>query len=231
MFPALLIQAVRDKRPMTFAIETPTTMRLSGDVIATHIPYEAFLRQFQGQRVEWIAGTVIQMSPVTTEHNELTNFLTLLLSFYLARSGGGRVFTDPVVMRLANVERGRAPDVQVLLPESYDRIHELEITGAADLVIEVVSADSQRRDRVEKFNEYERGGVKEYWIIDPLRRETLFYALSDAGLYELVPPNAQGIFQSPVLPRLQFDPALFWQRPLPDAVMIVALVDQMLSGN
>ena len=43
------------------------------------------------------------------------------------------------------------------------------MNGAADICIEVISPESVIRDRGEKFEEYERGGVGEYWIFDYLR--------------------------------------------------------------
>lgn len=214
-------------------METPlqvrTVMNISGEVIAVDVRYEDFLRDFDGQHVEWIDGVVIRMSPVTTEHNALTGFLYLLFKNYLALTGGGEVFTDPVIMRLEAGRRGRSPDIQVLLPDKLHLIQKQEVAGAADLVVEVVSEESQRRDRVEKFTEYERGGVREYWIVDPLRKETLFYVIGEAGLYELRSLDTNGIYQSVVLPRLRLPLDILWRAPLPNAIEVFRLTEAMLE--
>ena len=66
-------------------------------------------------------------------------------------------------------------------------------------VIEIISPDSIARDRGDKFVEYEAGGVSEYWLIDPLRQQAGFYQPAADGRYRLVPPDADGIYHSPVV--------------------------------
>ena len=203
-------------------------MNISGEIAAQNVSYEDFLRDFDSEHVEWIDGVVIRMSPITSEHNAITIFLILLFKNLLALTGGGEVYTDPMIMRLETSRRGRAPDIQVLLPHKLHLIRKNEIAGAADLAVEVVSEDSQRRDRVEKFTEYERGGVPEYWILDPLRKESLFNILGASGLYELRPPDENGIYTSVTLPRLKLPADIFWRQPLPDAVETFRMAEAML---
>ncbi|MER3485893.1 MAG: hypothetical protein C4345_07940, partial [Chloroflexota bacterium] len=66
-----------------------------------------------------------------------------------------------------------------------DRLTPERVVGPPDLIIEVVSEDSEHRDRVDKFNEYEAAGVPEYWIVDnrPQRRRAYFYRLGAEGQY------------------------------------------------
>jgi Uma2 family endonuclease len=132
-------------------------------------------------------------------------------------------------MRLSELARGREPDIQVLLPGYEWRVGATFVEGPADLVIEIVSPESVERDRGEKFTEYERGGVKEYWLFDPQRREHLFYVLGEDGLYSPRYPDADGIYRSPVFPKLALPVALLWQQPLPGIRQIIALVDTMLE--
>ena len=56
------------------------------------------------------------------------------------------------------------------------------VTGAPDLVVEVLSPSTAKRDKVEKKNAYERGGVKEYWIVSPKEGIVDQYVLADGNL-------------------------------------------------
>jgi Uma2 family endonuclease len=201
---------------------------LSGDILATEVAYEDFMSGYEGMRVEWVNGVVIQMPSIDERHDALIGFLRPLFDAYLSLTEGGRVLQDPMIMRLPDVS-SRAPDLQVLLPQSLVKLQKKEVVGAADLVVEIVSAGSQRIDRVEKFSEYERGGVPEYWIIDPLYRETLFYHLSANGLYERQSFDAQGLYHSKALAGLRLPGSLLWREKLPDVIETVELVRRMLA--
>lgn len=210
----------------------PPVYPFEGEVIAENVPYDDFLDKFDEMRVEWIDGTVIRMSPATPKHAGITGFLQLLFSNYLAFRDGGRVLTDVVIVKFsAAAKRGRAPDVIVILPDNLDIIKDRDIIGAPDLVVEVVSADSHSRDRVEKFAEYQRGGIREYWIIDPIRREALFYVLGDDGKYQSINPDDNGLYRSTVLDKLVIAPDIFWRESLPDGVETFRLVETMLNKD
>lgn len=186
------------------------TIRPSGDVVAHDVPYDDFLIRFEGQRVEWINGEVIAMSPVSSSHSNLSAFLITVLKLLVPPDG--QVHHAPMVMRVHLELPARAPDIAVILPENISIVRDYDITGPTDRVIEIVSTESHRRDRIEKFSEYEQGGVKEYWILDPVRQEALFYHLDANGLH--VPAPSKELYQSRVLPKLRIDPAIFWREPL-----------------
>jgi Uma2 family endonuclease len=206
-----------------------TTTKTSGAIIATDVTYEAYIDGFQGQRVEWVAGEVIEMPGVDEKHDALTYFLRTLIAYLLEVSLGGRVVQDPVLMNLnPAVKSVRAPDLQVL-PANVERLQGKEVRGPADLVIEVVSPGSQRVDRVEKFAEYERGGVREYWVLDFTYKEALFFQLNADGLYERQQPDADNLYQSAVLPNLRLPVDLLWRESLPTIRETIALVEAMLQ--
>ncbi len=209
-------------------IETPIAP--SGEVIASGIAFEDFLTQFDGQHVEWINGDVITMSPVNVWHNDLSVFLIALLDIFLSMGPGGRILHRPFVMQPQPNLPARAPDITVVLLEHSNMVQEYVLAGPADLVLEIVSLESHRRDRVEKFAEYEKGGVPEYWILDRERREALFYSLNAQGMYEPLPLDSDGLFNSRVLPGLRIAVETFWQEPLPGTPDIVKLVEAMLQS-
>jgi Uma2 family endonuclease len=201
---------------------------LSGErIIARNVPYEEYLTGKYGRHTEWVNEVVIAMSPVNEVHDGLTLFLIVLLDFYIHLTGGGRVLHEPMVMKAAPHLPGREPDIQVLLPDRLEYLQATQVAGPANLVVEVVSPESVGRDRGAKFREYEEGGVQEYWILDPERKEPLFYVLGDDGLFHSRLPE-NGVYTSHVLPKLKLRVELLWQETLPTSPEVVEMVKQML---
>jgi Uma2 family endonuclease len=74
------------------------------------------------------------------------------------------------------------PDVLYVSAARADRIGEQEITGAPDLVVEVVSPSTSHRDVFDKKRLYEANEVREYWIVDPDSETVEVHTLTDQGL-------------------------------------------------
>jgi Uma2 family endonuclease len=121
------------------------------------------------------------------------------------------------------------PDLLVVTTPNLGRLEKTKLVGAADLVVEIISPESGMRDRGFKFDQYEAGGVKEYWLIDPERRQAYLYVLEDEGLYRLILPDAQGDYTSRVLPRLRLKVSLLFESPIPDAGHAVEWVNHLLG--
>jgi Uma2 family endonuclease len=79
--------------------------------------------------------------------------------------------------------RATQPDVIFIAKERLSIIRS-SVMGAADLVAEVISPESRRRDRIDKRDLYEQHGVREYWLIDP-EAETIEVLHLNAGEYQL----------------------------------------------
>lgn len=100
--------------------------------------------------------------------------------------------------------------------------------GSADIVIEVVSLESQQQDYAEKYHEYEQAGVSEYWIIDPIKKEARFYHLNQNQAYVL--QDVETVYQTEKLPNLQIDISTFWQDKLPGPMTIVNANQDMMAN-
>ncbi len=143
------------------------------DVIAID-PLAELLAAPEG-RYEWAGGSLVEMAPPPSfGHGRQIVFLVEILDAYAERHDLGVVVGDNFAQRLE--ETIRIPDVAFFRNSSLDRIKETHSEGGADLVVEIVSPDSGARDRGEKFYEYERAGVEEYWIVDPRPRMAEFYS-------------------------------------------------------
>jgi len=125
----------------------------------------------------------------------------------------GIVRSAPFQMRLPN--SGREPDLIFVAASHVDRLRHTYLDGPADLVVEVLSPESVSRDRGEKFYEYARGGVPEYWLIDPDAQWAEFYRLGEFGIYEPVFTGREGLYRSEVVPDFWLRAEWLWERPLP----------------
>ncbi len=152
------------------------------------------------------------MAPPSIRHQDVLAFLSDLLRWFVSARSLGKVLFAPVQMKLQY--SGREPDILFLSKEHAGRLTELYLDGPADLVVEVVSPEGRTRDRVEKFREYQQAGVREYWVVDPMRRQAEFYALGADGVYTLLAEEA-GVVRSRVLTGFWLKPAWLWQAELP----------------
>jgi Uma2 family endonuclease len=175
------------------------------------ITYEQFLEWLDDEtHAEWVNGEIVLMSPINRLHQRLLNFLISLFELFLDARPLGEFSTDPFQMKVSPDLPGRAPDLIFVANEHLDRLHDTWLEGPADLVIEIISPDSAVRDREEKFSEYEQGGVREYWLLDPQQRTAEFFQLGDEGRYQLVPLE-EGIFHSRVLPGFWLKAEWLWE--------------------
>lgn len=181
------------------------------------LSFEGFLEWLDEDTwAEWVDGEVIMLSPASERHQDIRGFLEAILTIYAQERGLGRVLGAPFLMRLSEeMRRGREPDLLFVAKENLGRLKRTYLDGPADLVVEIVSPESRLRDRGEKFAEYEMGGVKEYWLIDPEERRADFYVLGADGRYMRRLPDAQGIFRSEVIGGLWMRTDWLWQEPLP----------------
>ena len=127
-------------------------------------------------RAEWVDGEVILMPPANDEHDGLDVWLTALVHQFLEARPLGVVHRD-MFIRLPKLKRRRVADLMYLTNANRGRVRKTFIDGPPDVVFEIVSPDSQNRDRRDKFFDYQAAGVREYWIIDPLSRTLDVYAL------------------------------------------------------
>ena len=144
------------------------------------------------KRWELIDGVAYAMSPApTTKHQESGGELYRQLANFL-KDKPCKVFHAPFDVRLnadADDDTVVQPDLVVVCDKS--KLDDSGCNGAPDMVIEILSPSSAKRDKVLKFNTYQRVGVREYWVVDPDSKtvyahvlkngEYITYAYSDAN--------------------------------------------------
>lgn len=141
-------------------------------------------------RAEWVDGEIIMMAPASSGHDSLGGWVRALLHLYVEHRELGSVFGPELMVRLPRLRRRRLPDVMFLSAGHLDRVRPNHVEGAPDLIMEIVSPDSRARDWRDKFIDYERAGVREYWVLDPMAGQLEAYSLSRGGRYERIPERA-----------------------------------------
>lgn len=185
--------------------------------------YEEFLAWCDEDTwAEWVDGEVVMVSPASERHEDLRRFLEAVVGIFAEQRGLGRVLGGAFLMRLPDpVRSARQPDLLFVATGRLHRLKETYLDGPADLVVEIISPDSRLRDRGEKFAEYEMGGVREYWLLDPERREADFYRLDERGRYRLAEPDREGWYQSLTLSGFSLRVEWLWEVPLPKVLEIL----------
>lgn len=190
---------------------------------ANHIPivsgisFEEYLTKYDGQHAEWINGEVITYILASDRHQDLVGFLDSILRVFVEENDLGVIRTGPMSMKLD----GREPDIFFVSKNNLDRLKKNYLDGAADLIIEIISPESRGRDRGDKFYEYEKAGVKEYWLIDYERKQAEFYNLGKNGIYRVSQPDKNQTFHSKVLKKLQLNVKWLWQKKLPGLLEVL----------
>jgi len=179
---------------------------------------------------EWVDGEVILMAAASNRHQQLGSFLESLLRIYTEINQLGFIFRAPFAMHLPFLPRGREPDLLYIATGHLSRLKDTYLDGPADVVVEIVSEESIDRDTNKKFTEYMVGGVPEYWLINPLEEEAVFYHLSENGDYSPLPLEGGNVFRSQEIEGFWLRVDWLWQMPLPDTFGVLqALMPQMQS--
>lgn len=127
------------------------------------------------RRVELIDGVIYDMSSPTSIHQLMAGLIyTKMLSHVLEKGGECLPMISPMDIQLDRDDRTMVqPDVIIVCDR--DKIIDRCVYGAPDMVVEILSKSSGKRDSVIKLNKYLAAGVREYWLIDPRRQKVLVY--------------------------------------------------------
>jgi Uma2 family endonuclease len=186
------------------------------------ISYEEFLAtDFENPKVEWVNGRAVFVSPSNQQHQDVFHFLSMLLQGFVREKQLGVVRGETFQMKTGPDLPGREPDILFVSNAHKKRLKETYLNGPADLAVEIISPDSVARDRREKYQEYQKGGVREYWLIDPEQKTAEFFVLSKRGTYQPAALDADGVFHSTVLKGVSIKVVWLWQTPLPSEISIL----------
>nr|WP_296960602.1 Uma2 family endonuclease [uncultured Mediterraneibacter sp.] len=132
-----------------------------------------------GQRAELIDGQMYFMSMPETIHQRLVLELCCAIGNYIDKNHlTDKVCLSPFAVFINNDERNYVePDLFIVCDPS--KINSKGCNGAPDFVIEIVSPSSQRMDYLTKLFKYRTAGVREYWIVNPMKETVQTYLFGD----------------------------------------------------
>ena len=136
----------------------------------------------EGVRAELVEGKIYFMATPATVHQAiLTELVLAAASFVRDRRGDCEVFPAPFAVHpYADDSTHLEPDLTVICDKN--KIKTRGCMGAPDWVVEILSPSTRKRDLFLKLHIYAEAGVREYWIVDPDRKEVLVY-LPETGSF------------------------------------------------
>jgi Uma2 family endonuclease len=149
------------------------------------------------------------------------------MKFYADEHDLGDVLSEPFQIRFAPLRRRRSPDIIFVSAAREKLFAKAHFEGGPDLIVEVVSRESQSRDRRDKYMEYQLAGVREYWVIDPLLKQIEIHALGRNKRYSPL-IEKDGIIRSTVLTGFFIRPEWLWQLKAPK---ISAVLGEIAAGG
>ena len=154
----------------------PTQIRIDADAYYQLPEYE------QHDLIQLIDGEVVIGMPPILKHQDIVREILFFLTLIMRRKGG-KAYASPIEVYL-DKNNVFEPDVLYVKPDSQCVLEEKRLIGALDLVVEVLSPGTAKYDKQQKFEAYERHGVSEYWIVDPVHDVVDVWALDSDGQFK-----------------------------------------------
>ena len=151
----------------------------------------------EGTRAELIDGQIYYMAPPSRRHQQIAGKLFAAISNYIDSKGGScEPYIAPFSVFLNEDDRNYVePDISVICDPN--KLTDKGCTGAPDWIIEIVSPSSRRMDYFAKLFKYRTAGVREYWIVDPIKNLILVYNFdtSDSEQYTFADTIKPSIYE------------------------------------
>lgn len=129
-------------------------------------------------RAELIDGQIYYMAAPSRIHQKTLNFISTEINIYLrSKDGSCEVYPAPFAVKLfpEDIKNVVEPDISVICDPS--KLTDRGCTGAPDWIVEIASPSNSSHDYIQKLNLYADAGVREYWIVNPVKENVFVYHL------------------------------------------------------
>jgi len=145
--------------------------------------YADYLTWSDDERWEVIDGTPYLMAAPSWEYQAISNDLSAQFNLYL-QGKRCQVFTAPFDLRLPEPKKSDEESTTIIQPDlviicDASKLKGTGYFGIPELVVEIESPSSAKMDKIIKFNKYEKAGVPEYWIVEPVNKVVSVFTLQD----------------------------------------------------
>ncbi|HEV2855871.1 MAG TPA: Uma2 family endonuclease [Thermoanaerobaculia bacterium] len=155
-----------------------------------------------GLRHEILDGEHYVTAAPFFRHQFLAGRLYLRLGRFVEERDLGVAVFAPVDVLLSPYDIAQ-PDLLFISKERAGIITKKNLQGAPDLVVEILSESTRRRDGGIKLERYDRFGVGEYWMLDPDSKAAWVYRRDGGRLRRAAELSAEDVLTSPLLPGLE----------------------------
>ena len=192
--------------PVTYNELVPGSDDMKAAIPRVKLTYDDFvLFPDDGKRHELIDGEHYVTPSPNIRHQQLLGRLHLLIGGWLQTNPIGEMFLSPLDVVFSDVDVVEPDLLFISSHRAADIITPKHVRGAPDLVVEIGSPSTRKRDETIKRRLYERAGVAEYWVVDPDLDVVRVYRRTDAGFgrpLELA-KEAGDTLATPLLPGLE----------------------------
>lgn len=109
------------------------------------------------------------MSPAPNRlHQEISAIIFNKIFNFVSENNLGKTYSAPIDVFIDPPKNAFQPDIIFIAKENFHLLSNRGIEGAPDLVVEIMSLSNEAHDAVVKKAVYERCGVKEFWLINPI---------------------------------------------------------------
>jgi len=163
-----------------------------------------------GVRLELVDGEVMVSPSPEPQHSFIDRRLSKILSVYIDEHNLGALFGD--VDTIFGEYDVRRPDLIYFSKSRLHLVGEKAMEGPPDLCVEIISPSSGVIDRKQKFKQYEKGKVAQYWIVDPDSKTIEAYKLV-SGKYRATGQGKNNeVVKLPPFPDLEIPLSQLWWR-------------------
>lgn len=166
--------------------------------------YQDYLQTPEGERYQLVEGFLIKEPAPATYHQRLSGKIEFILRKFVTENRLGEVFYAPCDVHLDD-KTVLQPDIMFISKDRENIITEMNIKGAPDLTIEIVSPFSAYVDLVKKKKIYAKFKVKEYWIIYPEEKTAEIYTLKGSFFNLHKTFTEKDVLLSPLLKNLKIN--------------------------
>lgn len=129
-------------------------------------------------RAELIDGVIYEMATPSYRHQKIVIELACSFKNYVdSNHGTCEVLVAPFGVFINDGKNFLEPDIVIICDKN--KISERGCEGAPDLVVEITSESTKKRDYGLKLIKYRTAGVREYWIVNPIMNVVMVYNFED----------------------------------------------------